>query len=54
VFAGADFVDQRGRSLARFYGSKFVEFPELRHFDLVLAAAPRRAVADFLGVPFLE
>jgi pimeloyl-ACP methyl ester carboxylesterase len=50
VIAGADFPDDRGRTLADLYGSEFVEFPELRHFDLVLDAAPRRAVADFLGI----
>lgn len=50
VIATADFPDERGRSVADFYGSEFVEFPELRHFDLVLDAAPRQAVADFLGV----
>lgn len=51
VIAGAAFPDERGRSLADLYGSEFVEFPELGHFDLVLDAAPRRAVAEFLGVP---
>jgi len=51
VIAGADFPDERGRSLADLYGSEFVEFPRLGHFDLVLDAAPRQAVADFLGVP---
>jgi hypothetical protein len=50
VIASADFPDERGRSIADFYGSKFVEFPELRHFDLVLDAGPRQAVADFLGL----
>lgn len=51
VIASADFADERGRSLADLYGSEFVEFSELRHFDLVLDASPRRAVADFLDVP---
>ena len=50
VIASADFPDERGRSMAELYGSEFVEFPELRHFDLVLDAAPRAAVADFLGI----
>lgn len=50
VIAGADFPDERGRCLADLYGSEFVEFPELQHFDLVLDAAPRRAVADFLRI----
>jgi pimeloyl-ACP methyl ester carboxylesterase len=50
VIATADFPDERGRSMADLYGSEFVEFPELRHFDLVLEAGPRQAVADFLGV----
>jgi pimeloyl-ACP methyl ester carboxylesterase len=50
VIASADFPDERGRSVANLYGSEFVEFPELRHFDLVLGAAPRQSVADFLGV----
>jgi hypothetical protein len=51
VISGADFPGERGRSLADLYGSKFVEFPELGHFDLVLHAAPRHVVADFLGIP---
>ena len=50
VIASADFPDERGRSVADLYGSEFVEFPELRHFDLVLDTAPRRLVADFLCV----
>ena len=50
VIASADFPGERGRSLADLYGSEFVEFPQLRHFDLVLNDAPRRAVADFLGL----
>ena len=49
VIATADFPDERGRSVADLYGSEFVEFPELRHFDLVLNAASRQVVADFLG-----
>ena len=50
VIASADSPDERGRSVADLYGSEFVEFAELRHFDLVQAAGPRQAVADFLGV----
>jgi len=50
VIASADFPDERGRALADLYGSELVEFPQLRHFDLVLDCAPRRAVADFLGI----
>jgi len=50
VITSADFPDERGRALADLYGSEFVEFPELQHFDLALDAAPRRAVADFLGL----
>jgi pimeloyl-ACP methyl ester carboxylesterase len=49
VIATADFPGERGRSVADLYGSELAEFPELRHFDLVLNAAPRQAVADFLG-----
>lgn len=51
VIAGADFPDERGRSVADFYGSEFLEFPELSHFELVLDAAPRSAIAAFLGLP---
>jgi dienelactone hydrolase len=51
VIASAAFADERGRSVADLYGSTLVEFPELGHFDLVLHAAPRQAVADFLGTP---
>jgi pimeloyl-ACP methyl ester carboxylesterase len=50
VVAGADFPDERGRSLAALYGSRFVEFPELGHFDLVLDPAPRGVIVDFLGL----
>ena len=53
VIASADFPEQRGRSVANHYNSQLVEFPHLRHFDLVLDAAPRRAVADFLDVQLL-
>lgn len=54
VIAGADFPEERGRAVANFYGSELVEFPQHRHFDLVLDAAPRRAVADFLDVPLAQ
>lgn len=50
VIAGADFPNERGRALADLYGSEFVSFPKLRHFELVLDAAPRRTVAAFLGM----
>jgi pimeloyl-ACP methyl ester carboxylesterase len=50
VIASGDFAEERGRSMAHLYGSEYVEFLELRHFDLVLNAAPRRAVADFLSL----
>jgi pimeloyl-ACP methyl ester carboxylesterase len=47
VIASADFLDERGRPLADLYGAELVEFSELGHFDLVLNAAPRHAVASF-------
>jgi len=50
VIAGAAFANDRGRALADVYQSTFAEFPELQHFDLVLDAAPRQAIAAFLGV----
>ena len=51
VIADSDFPDERGRLVADLYGSALIEFPDLGHFDLVLRAAPRQAVADFLGTP---
>ena len=50
VIASVDFRDERGRAIAQLYSSSFVSFPALGHFDLVLDAAPRRAVRDFLEV----
>lgn len=50
VIASADFREERGRRVAALYGSELVEFPDLRHFDLVLDPAPRQKVATFLGV----
>jgi hypothetical protein len=51
VIATSDFPDDRGRSVADLYGSALVQFPDLRHFDLVLHTAPREAVANFLDAP---
>jgi pimeloyl-ACP methyl ester carboxylesterase len=51
VIASSDFPDERGRAVADLYGSVLIEFPDLGHFDLVLNAAPRQAIADFLGTP---
>ncbi len=48
VVASSDFPEERGRLVADLYGSVLIEFPDLGHFDLVLHAAPRQAVADFL------
>ena len=51
VIARSDFPDERGRLVADLYGSALIEFPDLGHFDLVLHAGSRQAVADFLGTP---
>lgn len=48
VVSSSDFPDERGRAIARLYGSTIVEFPGLGHFDLVLGAGPRQVVAGFL------
>ena len=50
VIASSDFPDERGRAVADLYGSQLVELPHLGHFDLVLHAEARAAVADYLGV----
>jgi pimeloyl-ACP methyl ester carboxylesterase len=49
VVATSDFAEERGRAVAELYGSTLVEFPELRHFDLVLHPHVRVAVRDFLA-----
>lgn len=51
VIASQDFPDERGRAVADLYGSQLIVFGDLGHFDLVLHDSPRRAVADFLGLP---
>src|SRR5439155_3166557 len=45
---GDDFREERGRALARVYGSQELDFPGLDHWALVRDARVREAVAWFL------
>jgi pimeloyl-ACP methyl ester carboxylesterase len=51
VVHGDEFPDDRGRQIARLYGSAVRSFPGLDHWDLVRDLRVRAAIADFLGVP---
>jgi pimeloyl-ACP methyl ester carboxylesterase len=53
VIYGDQFRDERGRALARFYGSEEREFQGLDHWDLVRDHRVRAAVAAFLGYPLV-
>jgi pimeloyl-ACP methyl ester carboxylesterase len=48
VVYGDDFEDERGRAVARRYGIAEAHFPGLGHWDLVLDAAVRERVFDFV------
>jgi hypothetical protein len=48
VVYGREFPDDRGRAVARVYGSREAYFPELDHWGLVRSADVRAAVRDFL------
>jgi hypothetical protein len=45
---GAEFPIERGRSIARLYGSEELPFPDLDHWDLVRDPRVRRSVAAAL------
>jgi pimeloyl-ACP methyl ester carboxylesterase len=47
VVYGDDFPDDRGRRLARLYGSEIRSFPGLDHWDLVFDGCVREAIRDF-------
>jgi hypothetical protein len=49
VVYGDEFPEERGRSLARLYGSEELAFPGLDHWGLVLDARVREAVAAELA-----
>ena len=48
VVYGDDFEDERGRAVASHYGIEEAHFPGLNHWDLVLEAAVRERVFDFV------
>jgi len=47
VIYGNDFPDDRGRQLARLYGSEVRSFPGLEHWDLMFDGRVREAIRDF-------
>jgi hypothetical protein len=47
VIYGNDFPDDRGRQLARLYGSEMRSFPGLHHWDLMFDERVREAIGDF-------
>jgi pimeloyl-ACP methyl ester carboxylesterase len=49
VISGSEFGEERGRCVAELYGSEWQRFPELNHWELVLTAEPRGAIARFLA-----
>ncbi len=50
VIYGDEFRDERGAIVASFYGSDELEFPALRHWDLVREPVVRKAIAQWLSV----
>ena len=50
VVYGDSFREERGTSIARFYGSETRYYPELHHWDLILDPRVRDGIARFLGV----
>ena len=50
VISGDDFPDERGRLIARLYGSDHRHFPGLDHWDLVRNSIVPEAIASWLGI----
>jgi pimeloyl-ACP methyl ester carboxylesterase len=50
VVFGRDFAEERGRAVARLYGSEQLPFPELGHWDLVREPRVRVAIGTWLGL----
>lgn len=50
VVCGDEFREQRGRPIARLYGSQVLDFPGLGHWELVRAERVRTAISRWLGV----
>lgn len=51
VVSGEEFQEERGESVAAFYGAEYVHFHGLDHWDLVLRDEVRKAVAAFIAAP---
>ncbi len=49
VVYGRDFPDERGRAVARLYGSDELHFPDLDHWGLVTDERVPRAITDYLA-----
>jgi len=49
VIYGHDFPEERGRAIARLYGSEELHFPNLDHWDLVMDVQVPRAIARYLA-----
>jgi hypothetical protein len=50
VVSGRDFPEERGRAVARFYGSDELKYPEYDHWALVREPEVRAAIARWLGI----
>ncbi len=48
VISGDDFHEERGESVARFYGAEHRHFARVDHWELVLSAEVRDVVASFV------
>jgi pimeloyl-ACP methyl ester carboxylesterase len=48
VVAGRDYTSERGRPVAEYYGAELMEFPRLRHFQLVVDPQVRVAIARWV------
>jgi pimeloyl-ACP methyl ester carboxylesterase len=54
VVFGDEFREERGKPVARLYGSDELDLPGLDHWDVVLDERVRRAIAQWLGVGVSE
>jgi pimeloyl-ACP methyl ester carboxylesterase len=48
VVSGADYPEERGSDVAGFYDAELLEFPQLRHFDLIRDPEVQDAVLSWL------
>ncbi|MGI8825210.1 MAG: alpha/beta fold hydrolase [Chloroflexota bacterium] len=49
VVYGSEFPEERGRAIARLYGSEELDFPDLDHWGLIMDARVPRAIARYLA-----